>query len=175
MVKGLDEFKEARFVSSADSRCRSTDPMISLAFRSSFAFAAAVVDPLRVAISFISVILDHHIFANEAAMKAAERGTRSVLSHSSIYFAHCGVLYSLQDAALRFRPNGDDVRCHDQPAKYMCKSQAVDGDDVVIFRCSHPHHDTSGIHGRKFAVKLLKDDTQHWFVGNQPRIMVKII
>ena len=124
---------------------------------------------------FISVVLEHHIFAHEPTIKVAERATRSLIKYSAVYFSHQMKHFCLRDAAIRFRPNGDDIRCHNQFPKFVRTTQVGDN-NAVIFRCSHPEHDTSGPHGRKFAVELLPDEPPlQKFIGTQPRLMLTTI
>jgi hypothetical protein len=173
LQKGLDDFRAAR---SGLLLIRQIQFLTSnsFPFTSAFAFGAPTIDPLFTAIHFISVVLEHHIFSDESAIKVAERGARGVLTHSSVYLAH-GSIYCLQDAAIRYRPNGEEIRCHRQPAKYVGKCK-IAGDDAVIFRCSQPDHDSSSPHGRKFVVKLLRNVSNlRRFVGHQPRIMITVI
>jgi hypothetical protein len=147
----------------------------SLLFTSSFAFGANVVDPLVTSMHFISVVLEHHIFAHESTVKVAERATRGFIKYSSVYFSHQTRHFCLRDAAIRFRPNGEEIRCHNHLPKFVCKTR-VRNNNAVIFRCSRPEHDASGPHGRKFAVELLEDEPPlRKFIGDQPRLMMTAI
>jgi hypothetical protein len=148
----MNSNKQGPFINlSNDTRGLSTHG--SASFTSAFAFGAPVIDPFLTAIHFISVVLEHHIFSNESAIKVAQRGARMILGHSSVYVANNSAFYCLQDATIRFRPNGEEIRCHGQPARYIRKTR-VAGNEVVVFRCSQPEHEADGSHGRKFVVTL---------------------
>jgi hypothetical protein len=163
-------YKSLRLLSDFDREHSS-----SRLFTSSFALGASVVDPLVTAMRFINVVFEYRIFSNETTVKVAERAARSVINHSAVYFSQREQHFCLQDASLRFRPNGEDLRCHNQPAEYVRRTSCRD-DHFVIFRCTHPEHDGCGPHGRKFRVTLLKDDPPlRQFLGGQPRLLMTAI
>jgi hypothetical protein len=142
----------------------------SASYSSAFAFGSPIIDPLVTVMHFISVILAFHVFANESIIKATERAARNILSHTSVYLASKEI-YHFQDAALRFRPNGRDILCHGQPARYI-KKTSIANEPVIVFRCSHPDHPAEGPRGRKFIVKTLGSSDSVRFVEGCPRIMV---
>jgi hypothetical protein len=119
---------------------------------------------------FISVVLEFHVFANETVIKATERGTRNVLFHTSVYLANKEI-YHLQDASLRFRPNGKDIVCHGRPARFIKKAR-IATEQVVVFRCSHPDHQEGDSNGKKFLVRMFGSSDSIRFIEGRPRIMV---
>ena len=78
-----------------------------------------------------------------------------LLSHASVLAWERGTLLHLKGAALRFRPNGVEIRCGlcNQPAHYY---RRIDDLNVVVFRCrvETNEHAIANV-PRKWAISLL--------------------
>ena len=128
-----------------------------MGFSSVFAPDGPNVDPLLISKTLFYNVLDFYILGNETIERVLKRCAQvDLLSHASVVAWRDGTLYRLQGAALRFRPNGADIRCVlcDQPASY---DRYIAAENTVIFRCREP---TSDRHSqmsipRKWAVKLV--------------------
>jgi hypothetical protein len=131
LQKGVEDFKRTRHDALLTVRLQWYRWICSLPYSSAFAFGAPIVDPLVTAMHFISVVVEFHVFANETVNKATKRGTRSILFHTSVYLANQEI-YHLQDAALRLRPNGKDIVCHGQPARFIKKAMIATEEVAVL-------------------------------------------
>ncbi|KZT07152.1 uncharacterized protein LAESUDRAFT_651726 [Laetiporus sulphureus 93-53] len=144
----------------------------SALFSTVFAFDAPSLDPITISNHFISTVLDFHVFGREHVSKALERALKpEVLSHTSVYAGWDGQLRRISDAAWRRRPNGVDIRCCGQAAKYI---STVTGNDFITFHCQQSQHKGA----RTFRVRALKDNKPYqYFVGHRgkPRYMVSIV
>ncbi len=72
-----------------------------------------------------------------------------------------GKIFRMRSAPISRRPNGVDVRCCSQVAKYL-----EDGDYRIKFRCLQPEHRGP----RNFYITLLLDEVDNrWIVGVRKR------
>jgi hypothetical protein len=71
--------------------------------------------------------------------------------------------FSLQDASIRYRPNGEVIYCSTcaQPAEYYRKL----GDRAVIFRCRNDEHPKAIDRCQVVPLKSGVDDRTHDVVG----------
>ncbi|KAI0349120.1 hypothetical protein OH77DRAFT_161250 [Trametes cingulata] len=118
-------------------------------FTAVFAFGAPMLDIGRISRHFASTILDYHIFGQETLWKAFERTAKpEVMHHTSVYLGEGGKVHRMRVASVRHRPNGEDARCCDQPAKYQRRHR----DGRCIYRCLQAHHPKG--RPRTFYVRL---------------------
>ncbi|KAH9856398.1 hypothetical protein C2E23DRAFT_722272 [Lenzites betulinus] len=127
-------------------------------FGAVFAFDAPTLDPILASNHFVTTIMEFSIFGEDSVWQALRRSAKpDVLFHTSVYAGIGGTIYRLCSAPLRRRPNGEDIRCCGQMAKYV-KSSC----DRVLYRCCQPAHWGS----RFFRVALLPEvENERWIIG----------
>ncbi|RPD52217.1 hypothetical protein L227DRAFT_515173 [Lentinus tigrinus ALCF2SS1-6] len=110
---------------------------MSQRFTAVLAFGAHVLDPIFIMGQFVTSVVDYHIFGQESVWTAIYRALRQdIVSHTPIYVGHRGDVQRIVDASWRRKPNGDDVRCCHQMAKYV----GTDRSGRITFRCCEPGH-----------------------------------
>lgn len=114
-----------------------------------------MLDPLSISAHFVSTVLDYGVFGWESIWQSLQRAAKpEVLAHTSVYAGVSGKMFRIRSAALRRRPNGEDIRCCSQVAKYV-KGMA----GRVLFRCRQRSH----VGSRLFTVRLLlPEDGKRW-------------
>ncbi|TFK79906.1 hypothetical protein K466DRAFT_504806 [Polyporus arcularius HHB13444] len=107
-------------------------------FSAVLAFGAPALDPILVMSQFVCSVADYFILGQEDLWPAIRHSLKQeVMKHTSVYVAKHGDIYRVSDAPLRRRPNGVEVRCCRQLAKYMgCDRTGK----VIKFRCQVPNH-----------------------------------
>ncbi|KAI0715606.1 hypothetical protein C8T65DRAFT_573002, partial [Cerioporus squamosus] len=111
---------------------------MSRKFSSVVAFDAPALDPILVVSQFVTSVADYYILGQEDLWPAIRHSLKQeIMKHTSVYVARHGDIYRVSDAPLRRRPNGVDVRCCQQIAKYMgCDRSGK----VIKFRCRVTNH-----------------------------------
>ena len=85
---------------------------------------------------FVTSLVDYHIFGQESVWTAIYRGLKQdIMAHTSIYIGQDGNIQKIVDAPWRRKPNGDDIRCCLQLAKYV----GTDRTGSIKFRCCEPN------------------------------------
>lgn len=126
-------------------------------FGATFAFKAPSLDPYHICTHFVTTILEYWIFSQEPLFLAFQRaGKFEVLRHASCYLARDGDIYRMRAACLRREPNGEEIRCCQQIAKYQKRRH-----DVIFFRCKESNHRGT----RTFAVHLLPTNSTTLILG----------
>ncbi|KAI0703518.1 hypothetical protein C8T65DRAFT_578730 [Cerioporus squamosus] len=107
-------------------------------FSAVIAFDAPALDPILVMSQFVCSVADYFILGQEDLWPAIRHSVKQeIMKHTSVYVAKHGDIYKVSDAPLRRRPNGAEVRCCQQVAKYMgCDRTGK----VIKFRCRVPSH-----------------------------------
>ncbi|KAI0642152.1 hypothetical protein C8Q79DRAFT_918319 [Trametes meyenii] len=139
-------------------------------FDSVFAFGAPMLDPIIISCHFIITILDFNVFGRESLWNTLQRAAKpEVLCHTSVFIGSSGKLLRLRLASLCNHPNGEDVHCCNQVAKYL---KTVG--NHVKFRCHEPGHEGP----RNFRVPLLgNEEGKRWILGaaKKDRYMVDVV
>lgn len=101
------------------------------------AFGAAALDPILVMGQFVTSVVDYFIFGQEELWTAIYRSLKQeIMQHTSIYVGYHGQVHRIVDASWRRKPNGEEVRCCQQVAKYVATDRSGD----IKFRCREPRH-----------------------------------
>ena len=112
-------------------------PISSKSFTATLAFGAAALDPILVMGQFVTSAVDYYILGQEDLWTAIHRSLKQeIMQHTSIYVSCGGKIYKIVDASWRRRPNGEEVRCCQQAAKYI----KTDSSGRITFRCREPEH-----------------------------------
>lgn len=136
--------------------------MRSKRFGAVFAFDAPMLDPLLISNHFVTTILEFSVFGRETVWQALQRSAKpDVLFHTSVYAGIGGDMFRMASAPLRRRPNGQDVRCCNQMAKYV----RLTG-NRAIYRCCEPAHRGARIFGVEL---LLSEENKRWILGRTGR------
>ncbi|RPD63609.1 hypothetical protein L227DRAFT_496659, partial [Lentinus tigrinus ALCF2SS1-6] len=110
---------------------------MSRRFTTVLAFGADVLDPIFIMGQFVTSVLDYHIFGQESIWTAIYRALKQdIVAHTSIYVGQAGEIQEIVDASWRRKPNGEDVRCCQQLAKYV----KTERNGLIKFRCCQPAH-----------------------------------
>ncbi|KAI0706634.1 hypothetical protein C8Q76DRAFT_630286 [Earliella scabrosa] len=110
---------------------------MSSRFSAVFAFGAPILDPILVTSQFVTSIVDYYCFGQEPLWTAIHRTLKQeVMKHTSIYIGSEDTVQRIADAPWRRKPNGEDVRCCEQVAKYMGTSR----EGRIRFRCRVAGH-----------------------------------
>ncbi|KAI0684235.1 hypothetical protein C8T65DRAFT_593922 [Cerioporus squamosus] len=122
--------------------------MMSSRFSTVITFDAPTLDPLLVASQFVTSVVDHYVLGQEDLWRAIRHSLKQeITKHTSICVGEQGQIYKVSDAPLRRKPNGEEVRCCRQVAKYMgCDRSGK----IIKFRCRVSDH--PGV--RTFRVRL---------------------
>ncbi|KAI0689632.1 hypothetical protein C8T65DRAFT_588527 [Cerioporus squamosus] len=121
---------------------------ISANFDAVFAFGAPMLDPVLTIGQFVTSVVDFFVLGQEDLWRAIHLSLKQeIMKHTAIYVASGGQVQRICDAAWRRRPNGEDIRCCQQMAKYL----GTDSLGMIKFRCSVSAHQGS----RTFRVKPL--------------------
>ena len=101
------------------------------------AFGTHVLDPILVMAQFMTSVVDYYFLGQEDAWTAVYRAVKQeIMQHTSIYLGLDGKVHRIMDASWRRKPNGEEVRCCQQVAKYV----RTDPDGKIRFRCREPNH-----------------------------------
>ncbi|RPD65570.1 hypothetical protein L227DRAFT_493643 [Lentinus tigrinus ALCF2SS1-6] len=135
-----------------------------------FAFGASMLDPILAISQFATSIVDFYIIGQEDLWRAIPLSLKQeIMKHTSIYVGSNGQVQRACDASWRRRPNGEDVRCCRQVAKYM----GTDRSGRIKFRCCVPTH-----HGSRtfFVTPFPSVSGVRRFLGRRggPRYMVSL-
>lgn len=137
-------------------------------FGAVFAFGAPVLDPILTVSQFVTSVVDYFIFGQEGLWSAVRHTMKQeIMKHTSIYVATSGTAWKISDASWRRRPNGEDIRCCQQPAKYC----GTEKSGMIKFRCKEPSHTGT----RTFRVSPLAPATdvrRFWGDKGGPRYMI---
>lgn len=118
------------------------------------AFNAPNLDASDATSDFLKPFIVHHVFDKAPLMVAVDRAvSESFLRHSDICVAAGGRVSMVINAPLKSRPNGLDIRCCNQPCKYIKAQQTS-----IRFRCQSPGH----VGGRYITV--IVDEKSHQIV-----------
>ncbi|RPD52202.1 hypothetical protein L226DRAFT_474096 [Lentinus tigrinus ALCF2SS1-7] len=110
---------------------------MSTRFSVVLAFGAPVVDPILVMGQFVTSVVDYYFLGQETLWTAIYRGLKQeIMQHTSIFLGSDGEVHRITDAPWRLKPNGHDVRCCQQVAKYV----RTEGSGAIRFRCREPDH-----------------------------------
>ncbi|KAI0685040.1 hypothetical protein C8T65DRAFT_592892 [Cerioporus squamosus] len=144
---------------------------MSRSFTAVLAFGAAVLDPILVMGQFVTSTVDYYVMGQEELWTAIYRSLKQeIMQHTSIYVGCGSTIHKIVDASWRRRPNGEDVRCCQQAAKYI----KTDRSGRITFRCREPEHQGT----RTFRVEPLPALLGvRWFLGKRggSRYMISVV
>jgi hypothetical protein len=134
----------------------------TIGFQTAICFTGRSLDPLLVAATLYYNVLDFHIIGTEPIRKAVERSACcSLLFNTSLIILNSDDSFSLCNASIRFRPNGELICCSAcaQPSEYYKQAHGT-----VIFRCRNDAHPKTI--NRCQDVRLLQSDEARVVVGS---------
>ncbi|KAI0694242.1 hypothetical protein C8T65DRAFT_585159 [Cerioporus squamosus] len=139
-------------------------------FSAILAFDAPALDPILVMSQFVCSVADYFVLGQEDLWPAIRHALKQeIMKHTSVYVAKHGDIYRVSDAPLRRKPNGVEMRCCRQIAKYMGCDRTG---EVIKFRCQVPSHPGP----RVFRVNVHTASAGHreiWGGKGGPRYLVE--